>query len=416
MMCEGKQGVFETSMASVFIATHQAPVSRVFQSRVRPWLRKHLSSKATLSPPGVACKRLQASVAVSVLKTQPFTSIRISSSRPNFSTALAFASLGPTGPVAGFATETAEKMQTGKGTDPVVSPEWLHSHLGDPNIKVVDASWYMPGDKRNPFEEYKASHIPGALFFDVDGVVDPTSNLPHMLPTESAFSAAVSSLGIRNTDTIVVYDGKGIFSVARVWWMFRTFGHDNVLVLDGGLPQWCAAGFNIEGNTSDELLGRIEKASESVRKVYQGQQVETPSFRASFQPERVWSVDQVKSNIEDKKHVLIDARSKARFDGVAPEPRKGIRGGHVPGSKCVPFNEVLKDGATLLETKELRSKFEEAGVSLTSPIVTSCGTGVTACVLALALHRLGKDDVAVYDGSWTEWGGLPDTPVATNSG
>ncbi|MCO5569718.1 hypothetical protein L7F22_023433 [Adiantum nelumboides] len=368
-------------MASVSnaTATHGAPLARVLSSRVQLLLHKSYFSKSTLSPPGLAFKKLHANLTMSVIKGQPFTSI--SHRQPG----LAFASLGQAGPVANFASEIAQKLGSQKEMDPVVSPEWLYSRLSDPNIKVIDASWYMPGDNRNPFQEYKACHIPKALFFDVDGVVDPTSNLPHMLPTEDAFAAAVSALGIKNTDTLIIYDGKGIFSAARVWWMFQTFGHQNVF------------------------------SSEVVKKVYQGQQVGATSFKAKLQPDFVWSLDQVKANIEDAKRVLVDARSKARFDGLAPEPRKGIRGGHVPGSKCVPFIEVLKDGAMLLEKEELRSKFDKAGVSLISPIVASCGTGVTACVLALALHRLGKNDVAVYDGSWTEWGGLPDTPIQTSS-
>lgn len=350
-------------------------------------------------------------VAIAMKSTLPLYSSSGRSRSPS-----SVASLGQMGPLAGFATEMADKMQGNKFVDPVVSVDWLHQHLLDPNVKVVDASWYMPNDKRDPLQEYKTCHIPGALFFDVDGVVDPTSNLPHMLPSERAFAAAVSLLGIRNSDTIVVYDGKGIFSAARVWWMFHAFGHDSVVVLDGGLPQWRASGFEIEDKTSEELLGRIQDASEAVKKVYEGQQVGSTDFKASFRSDRVWSLEQVKRNIEDKKYNLIDARGKARFDGVAPEPRKGIRGGHVPGSKCVPFNEVLKNGVTLLGKEELEEKFKAAGVSLSSPIVTSCGTGVTACVLALALDRIGKEDVAVYDGSWTEWGGNPETPISTSVG
>ncbi|MCO5586922.1 hypothetical protein L7F22_040866 [Adiantum nelumboides] len=398
-------------MASVSnaTATHGASLARVLSSRVQLLLHKSYFSKSTLSPAGLACKQLHVNLTISVIKGRPFTSI--SHRRPG----LASASLGQAGPVANFASEIAQKLGSQKEMDPVVSPEWLYSRLSDPNIKVIDASWYMPGDNRNPFQEYKACHIPKALFFDVDGVVDPTSNLPHMLPTEDAFAAAVSALGIKNTDTLIIYDGKGIFSAARVWWMFRTFGHQNVFVLDGGLPHWRAAGLSIEDKTPEDLVAKICEASEVVKKVYQGQQVGGTSFKAKLQPDFVWSLDQVKANIEDAKRVLVDARSKARFDGLAPEPRKGIRGGHVPGSKCVPFNEVLKDGAMLLEKEELRSKFDKAGVSLISPIVASCGTGVTACVLALALHRLGKNDVAVYDGSWTEWGGLPDTPIQTSS-
>lgn len=403
--------------ATASIAAHQTSLTRALRSCFHPWLLKSpppFRQQAAIS--GVSCKRLQRSVAVAIHTAHtakwvlPFYCFN---GQPRLSPTVA--SLGQAGPLAGFATEVAENEQRASVTDPVVSVDWLQKHLGDPNIKVLDASWYMPNDKRDPFQEYKMCHIPGAIFFDVDGIVDPSSHLPHMLPSETAFAAAVSSLGIRNSDTVIVYDGKGIFSAARVWWMFQAFGHQNVMVLDGGLPHWRTSGFDVEESTSEEILGCIQSASASVKKVHQGQQVGAPAFKATFQSDRVWSLEQVKRNIEEKKYQLVDARSKARFDGVIPEPRKGIRGGHVPGSKCVPFNEVLKDGATLLGTKELEGKFKEAGVSLSSPIVASCGTGVTACVLALAFHRLGKRDVAVYDGSWTEWGGLPDTPIVTKA-
>ncbi|KAG6555412.1 hypothetical protein Mapa_002639 [Marchantia paleacea] len=321
---------------------------------------------------------------------------------------VAASAVGQNGQSSG-AAESSEHVKS-----PVVSVDWLHQHLKDPNVKVLDASWYMPGDKRNPLKEYQECHVPTALFFDVDGVVDPTSELPHMLPTEAAFAAAASALGLSNEDSLIVYDGKGLFSAARVWWMFRAFGHENVWVLDGGLPKWRAKNYPVESTVSPDVLEKIESASSSVRKIYTQEQVEPSTFKAELQQHLVWSRDQVLNNIGDKRYQLVDARNKGRFDGTVPEPRKGIRGGHIPGSCCVPFPEVLSSEGTLLEANELAGKFGGAGLSLDSPIVASCGTGVTACILALALHRLGKKDVAVYDGSWTEWGMDLNTPVASN--
>ncbi|KAF3947207.1 hypothetical protein CMV_026628, partial [Castanea mollissima] len=230
--------------------------------------------------------------------------------------------------------------QTLSTNEPVVSVDWLHANLKEPDLKVLDASWYMPDEQRNPIQEYQVAHIPGALFFDVDGISDRTSNLPHMLPSEDAFAAAASALGIDNKDGLVVYDGKGIFSAARVWWMFRVFGHDRVWVLDGGLPRWRASGYDVESSASGDAILKASAASEAIEKVYQGQAVGPITFQTKFQPHLVWTLDQVKKNIEDRTHQQIDARSKARFDGTAAEPRKGIKSGHVPGSKCIPFPQV----------------------------------------------------------------------------
>ncbi|XP_076903103.1 thiosulfate/3-mercaptopyruvate sulfurtransferase 1, mitochondrial-like isoform X1 [Bidens hawaiensis] len=313
------------------------------------------------------------------------------------------------GSPASFSTRS---LSTG---EPVVSVDWLHSNLREPDLKVLDASWYMPDEQRNPLQEYQVAHIPGALFFDVDGISDRTTNLPHMLPSEEAFAAAVSALGIENKDGVVVYDGKGIFSAARVWWMFRVFGHDRVWVLDGGLPRWRASGFDVESSASGDAILKASAASEAIEKVYQGQPVGPVTFQTKYQPHLVWTLEQVKKNAEDLTYQHIDARSKARFDGVAAEPRKGIRSGHVPGSKCIPFGLMLDTSQTLLPADQLKKKFEQEEISLDKPVVASCGTGVTACILALGLHRLGKTDVPVYDGSWTEWGAQEDTPVATSA-
>ncbi|XP_024008910.1 thiosulfate/3-mercaptopyruvate sulfurtransferase 2 isoform X2 [Eutrema salsugineum] len=313
------------------------------------------------------------------------------------------------GPKAGYSTSSVSS------NEPVVSVDWLHSNLREGDIKVLDASWYMPHEQRNPIQEYQAAHIPGALFFDLDGISDRTTNLPHMLPSEDAFAAGCSALGIANKDGVVVYDGKGIFSAARVWWMFRVFGHDKVWVLDGGLPRWRASGYDVESSASSDAILKASAASEAVEKIYQGQTISPITFQTKFQSHLVWALDQVKNNMENKTYQHIDARAKARFDGTAPEPRKGIPSGHIPGSKCVPFPQMFDSSQTLLPAEELKKQFEHEDISLDSPIMASCGTGVTACILALGLHRLGKTNVPIYDGSWTEWATEPNLPMVGSS-
>ncbi|XP_024528939.1 thiosulfate/3-mercaptopyruvate sulfurtransferase 1, mitochondrial isoform X1 [Selaginella moellendorffii] len=302
----------------------------------------------------------------------------------------------------------SDKMSIEKSKSAIVSVEWLHQNLNLPHVKVLDASWYMPAEQRNPLEEFKKCRIPGALFFDIDGIVDDKVDLPHMLPVETAFAAALSALDLQNTDTIVAYDGKGIFSSARVWWMFRVFGHKNVYVLDGGLPKWLASSYPVDSSVPAGALSKIEASVAAVRKPQAG----VGGFKTSFQQSLVWSLEQVKKNVEERTFQHIDARSKPRFYGAASEPRKGIRAGHVPGSKCIPFTEVLNQEGMLLPINGLQKTFEDAGLNLEVPVVASCGTGVTACVLSLALYQLGVASVPVYDGSWTEWGGLPDSEVA----
>ncbi|KAK1303508.1 hypothetical protein QJS10_CPB11g01594 [Acorus calamus] len=336
--------------------------------------------------------------------------------------------------------------------EPVVSAEWLHAHLREPDVKVLDASWYMPNEKRNPLQEYQITQygctvnsiftikIAVSSFLEVFCLTlfvpeyrNFLNQLPHMLPSEEAFSAAVSALGIENRDGVIVYDGKGIFSAARVWWMFRVFGHDKIWVLDGGLPQWRASGFDVESSASSDSILKASAACEAIEKVYKGQTVPT-TFLARLQPHLIWKFEQVNQNIENKTHQHIDARAKGRFDGTAPEPRKGLISGHIPGSKCIPFTQMLDSSQTLLPTAELHKRFAEGvqskgppcgssgsrlvpvfgGISLDQPIIASCGTGVTACILAMGLHRVGKVDVPIYDGSWTEWA-QTDAPVVTAS-
>ncbi|AQK60446.1 Thiosulfate/3-mercaptopyruvate sulfurtransferase 1 mitochondrial [Zea mays] len=233
-----------------------------------------------------------------------------------------------------------------------------------------------------------------------------------MLPSEEAFAAAISELDIKNQDKVIVYDGKGFFSAPRVWWMFRVFGHKKVWVLDGGLPQWQASGFNVEkASPDDDAVLKSIAANRAVKRVYNGEQTNTISFQTEFQPNLFWALEKVAQNVTAKTYQQIDARAKGRFDGVAPEPREGVRSGHIPGSVCVPFPEMF-DGAPpslLLPADELRRKFQHAGISLDRPIVVTCGSGVTACILALGLYRIGKRDVPVYDGSWTEWEGQSDS-------
>ncbi|KAK4253514.1 hypothetical protein QN277_010176 [Acacia crassicarpa] len=305
----------------------------------------------------------------------------------------------------------ASSAQPVSTDEPVVTVDWLYANLNDPNLKLLDASWYMPYEQRNPIQEYQAAHIPGASFFDIDRIADQTTYLPHMLPSEEAFAAAVSVLNIANKDRVVVYDGKGIFSAPRAWWMFRVFGHDQVWILDGGLPKWRASGYDINTSASCD---KSSAATEAVEKVYQGQSVGPITFQTKFQPHLVWSMEQVKRNIEEKSYQLIDARSKPRFDGVAPEPREGIQSGHILGSKCIPFFQLLDASQTLLPADEIKKRFDQEAISLDGPIVASCASGVTACILVLGLHRLGKSDIAVYDGSWTEWALQSDTAKETS--
>jgi thiosulfate/3-mercaptopyruvate sulfurtransferase len=272
----------------------------------------------------------------------------------------------------------------------VVSTEWLAKHLGESDLRVVDGSWHMPQLRRDARAEFLTEHIPGAVFFDIDGIADHATSLPHMLPTAEAFAEAVGALGVSSDDRVVVYDVRGVISAARVWWTFRAFGHDAVAVLDGGLRAWKAEGRPTASGEPSPTRGR---------------------FRARRRPELVRDFAAMRANLGTRAEQVVDARSRGRFAGTEPEPRAGLRGGHIPGSLNVPYEMLYRPDGTLLPPDALRAAFVDAGVDLGKPITTTCGSGVTASVLALGLHLIGRSDVAVYDGSWTEWGGRSDTPV-----
>jgi thiosulfate/3-mercaptopyruvate sulfurtransferase len=274
---------------------------------------------------------------------------------------------------------------------PLVTTDWLHKRLGDPDVQVVDATWYMPTEAGSGRADYEAAHVPGAVFFDIDEIADQHSDLPHMLPTPEAFAQAAGALGLRREATIVVYDGRKMFSAPRVWWTLRAMGFPKVFVLDGGLSAWTAEGRPLErGATRPRAT------------------VVTPAFDAAL----VRDLAAVRDHLAAGTAQLVDARSAARFRGEAPEPRAEVRSGHMPGARNVPWGALVDEAGKLRPAGEIRAAFAAAGVDLGAPIVATCGSGVTAAVLALGLARLGLS-APVYDGSWTEWGGRRDTDVVT---
>lgn len=277
--------------------------------------------------------------------------------------------------------------------DLLVSVDWLAAHLRAPDVVVVDATWHLPTANRNAQEEYMAAHVPGALFFDIDAIADTASGLPHMLPRPEAFSSRMRRMGIGDGQRIVVYDSYGLFSAPRVWWTFKTMGVRDVVVLDGGLPAWIAAGHDVE-----EGPGRRPERH----------------FTARLDNSAVRDFQAMQSLLAAGDAVVVDARGPGRFRGEEPEPRPGLRSGHMPGALNVPYSALIEDGR-LKQPEAVRTAFEAAGVDLARPIVTTCGSGVTAAVLALGLATIGKRNVSLYDGSWAEWGGRDDAAVVTGA-
>jgi thiosulfate/3-mercaptopyruvate sulfurtransferase len=275
----------------------------------------------------------------------------------------------------------------------LVSTEWLAAHLADPRVRILDSSYKQPGVTPTAREDYDAGHIPGAVFFDIDDVAEPGTSLPHMIPSAERFALKMVERGIGDDDRVVVYDTVGLSSAGRAWWMLRLFGHDNVALLDGGLPKWRAEGRPLKTAVSTIPARR---------------------FTARFRPELVRDREAIRGNIAARREQVVDARSAGRFDGTAEETWPGRRRGHIPLSRNLPF-DLVTDRTTrqVKSADELRQLFEAAGVRLDRPVVASCGSGVTACALAFALHLLGHPGAAVYDGSWSEWGLPGDTPVET---
>ncbi len=273
---------------------------------------------------------------------------------------------------------------------PLVSTEWLATHLDAPDVRIIDASWYLPTAQRDPKREYEAAHIPSAMFFDIDEIADTKSAYPHMLPAPEKFSSRVRAMGIGDGTRVIIYDGAGIFSAPRVWWMFRVMGFADVAVLDGGLKKWKA-----EGRPLND-----ERPRPSPR-----------HFTARRNAPLVRDLSAMLHNLDTCSEQVVDARSGPRFRATEAEPRPGLAGGHIPGSCNLPSSQLVNGDGTLKSHDELVRLFDDAGVDLKRPIITTCGSGVSACILALGLAMLGRDQVSVYDGSWAEWGAVKGLPI-----